>query len=255
MKMDRTRVYDLPTRLFHWLFAGVFVAAFVIAKTVDDESGTFVIHMQLGITLSMIVTLRIIWGLIGSRYARFSSFALSPKQLFDYFKQLLGIHPKRTLGHNPASSWAALLMMGFALGLGVTGYLMTSGVNKELFEEVHEVLGNALALTALLHVAGVTFHSVRHRDWIGLSMVSGNKLPVEGQTGIEKSHRGVALLFLVLVGGFALQVFQNYNSQTQILTLFGNSIQLGKSESKGHSSKSKVHDKKDHKEKDDHDEH
>lgn len=188
--MNETKVYDLPTRLFHGLFAGTSVAAFFIAKVIDDESPNYSYHMLLGFVLAGMVGLRLIWGLIGTRYARFSSFVLNPKDLIQYLKQLLGEKPTRTLGHNPASSWAALMMMSLALGLAVTGYLMSSGGDKEVFEDVHEVLANAFAVTAILHVAGVSFHMLRHRDSLGLAMVTGKKRPVDGQFGIARSQWG-----------------------------------------------------------------
>ncbi len=228
--MKKTKVYDLPTRLFHWLFAGLFLSAFLIAKMIDDDSPSYSYHMLLGLILSMVVFLRIIWGFVGSKYARFASFALKPNDLVCYLKQLISSKSTRTLGHNPASSWAALVTMALALGLGLTGYLMTTGTNKEAFEDIHELLANTFIVIAIAHVAGVILHSVRHKDWIGLSMVSGKKQMIEGQAGIERSHRGVALLFLVLVGAFVFHLTNNYDAQSQTLHLLGNTLQLGESE-------------------------
>ena len=65
--MKKTKVYDLPTRLFHWLFAGLFLSAFLIAKVIDDDSPSYSYHMLLGVILGMIVFLRIIWGFVGSK--------------------------------------------------------------------------------------------------------------------------------------------------------------------------------------------
>lgn len=227
----RTKVYDLPTRFFHWLFAALFLGAFFIAKVIDDDSPTYAYHMLLGLVLVLTVVLRVIWGFVGSRYARFSSFALKPNDLFQYFKQLLSGKTARALGHNAASSWAALIMMGLAIGLGVTGYLMTAnGGDKEAFEDAHELLANAFILVVIGHVVGVTLHSLRHRDRIALSMVNGKKEGIEGQKGIEHSYRGVGLLFLAIVGAFVFHLGKNYDANTQSLNLFGNTLQLGESE-------------------------
>ena len=114
--MKRQLVYDLPTRLFHWLFAGLFLTAFVIAKTIDDDSSWFSFHSLAGLTLGFLVILRIVWGIFGTQHARFSNFALNPKDLLAYFKGILSGEKKemgRTqsgleLGchHNDAfSSW------------------------------------------------------------------------------------------------------------------------------------------------------
>jgi cytochrome b len=230
--MKKALVYDLPTRLFHGSFALLFLGAILIAKTVDDDSPLYSYHMLLGLVLALTVVLRIIWGFVGSRYARFSAFALKPADLVRYFRSLLSSNPRRWFGHNPASSWAALLMMGLVLGLATTGFLMTSGIgDKEVFEEVHELFANTLIVVVISHVAGVVLHMLRHRDQIGLSMIHGYKDPVEGGLAITRTHRGAALLFLVILGGFVFHLSQNYDSKTQSLNLFGNTLQLGESES------------------------
>lgn len=228
--MQRVQVYDWPTRIFHWSFALSFVGAYGIAQLFDDESATFPYHMLLGLVLVATVLLRVIWGGVGSRYARFSSYRLSPAQLVAYFRGVLSGRGERTLGRNPATSWAALLMMTLALGLGLTGYLMTSGGNKEVYEEVHELLANLFVFTALTHVAGVLLHLARHRDGIALSMVTGTQASTEGASGITRTHWGVGLLFLGLIAGFAFHLNRNYNPGTQTLQLLGSTLQLGESE-------------------------
>ncbi len=235
MRTTKSKVYDWPTRLFHWSFAGLFVGTFLIAKTIDDESPAFSYHMLLGLTLSGTVVLRILWGLIGSKYARFSSFALMPSELFHYFKSLLFGHTARRLGHNPASSWAALIMMTLAIGLGVTGYLMTSGGDKEAIEEIHELFANAFLVTAISHVAGVLLHTIRHRDGIALSMIHGGKTPIEGESPITHSHAGAGLIYIAIVGVFALHLTKNYDPGTKRLNLFGSTLQLGESDNGEHS--------------------
>ncbi len=231
--MGTTKVYDLPTRLFHWMFVGLFVTAFLIAKTVDDESAVFSYHMLMGIVLSFIVGLRILWGIVGSHYARFSSYALNPRELMDYFEQLLTGKTPAYAGHNPASSWAAILMIIFALGLGLTGCLMSTEGNKETYEDVHELLANGFLVTALAHVAGVTLHTLRYRDWIGLSMITGNKKLVGSQKSLPHSHSGVALVFVALVVGWVANLYKNYDPQTQTLNLFGNPLIMGESKNEG----------------------
>lgn len=228
--MQKTKVYDLPTRLFHWLFAGVFLSAFFIAKVIDDESPAYSYHMLLGLVLVFAVWLRIIWGFVGSRYARFSSFALRPAELLRYFKDFLSRKSDRKLGHNPASSWAALIMMALAIGLGVTGFLMTTGGNKDALEDVHELMANAFIVVVIAHISGVVLHTLRHRDWIALSMVSGKKQSVSGEGGISQSYRGVAFLFVALVSVFVFHLGKNFDPRDQSLRLFGSTLQLGEAE-------------------------
>lgn len=227
--MKNQLVYDLPMRLFHWLFASLFIAAFWIAKTVDDESATFAYHMLAGLLLGFTVLLRILWGFIGTKHSRFSSFALRPKDLISYFTTMLSGEKRKWAGHNPASSWATLAMFGFALALGVTGYLMSSG-QKETFEDVHELLANGFLIVTLMHVAGVILHSIRHRDRIAVSMISGMKNEIAQIDSIPSSRPVAAILFITLVLAFTLFLARNFDQQKQTLNFFGTMLQLGENE-------------------------
>ena len=227
--MRKQLIYDLPTRIFHWAFAGLFIFAFFIAKIVDDENPTFSYHMLAGLMLGGLVLLRIIWGFIGTRYARFSSFALHPKDLSQYIQGILKGDKKRWTGHNPASSWAALIMMVSALMLALSGILMTSGY-KESFEDIHELFANAFLVTVLLHIAGVLLHALRHQDGIALTMLHGKKEESQGHNEIPGHKTIAALLLIVLMGGFGSYLLKNYNTSTKQLNFFGRSLSLGENE-------------------------
>lgn len=227
--MQKKLIYDLPIRIFHLAFSGLFVFAFFIAKTVDDENPTFMYHMLAGLMLGGLVTLRIIWGFLGTNYARFSSFALHPKDLIEYMKGILSGNKKRWAGHNPASSWAALIMMGSALMLAVSGVFMTSGY-KESFEDIHELLANAFLVTVLLHITGVLLHALRHQDGIALAMVHGKKEEAEGHSTISGHKPIAALLLIVLMGVFGGYLLKNLNTSTNQLNIFGRSLTLGEVE-------------------------
>jgi cytochrome b len=229
--MRRSLVYDLPTRMFHWLFAGLFLTAFVIAKTIDDESPIYTWHMLAGLTLSFVVILRVAWGFFGTQHARFSGFALNPFDLFKYFKGVFSGDKRKWAGHNPASSWGAIVMMLMALGLGVTGYLMTSGPNKEDFEDIHELLSNGFIIVVIMHVTGIILHTMRFKEMIGLSMVDGKKEDVVAKDTISSAHNTVGILLIASVVAFGLNLFKNYNSETKSLNLFGTTLQLGENES------------------------
>ena len=228
-EVKKSQVYDLPTRLFHFLFAGLFVAAFAIANLTDDESPRFSLHMLFGLTLFVTTLLRVIWGFVGSRYARFTSFPLHPRRLVEYFREVLSSAPSRNFAHNPASAWAAVLMMSLAIGLGTTGYLMGNGGGESL-KDLHELMANAFALVAVAHVAGVVMHSRRHRDGIAFSMLHGQKTHVEGARPITSSHRWVATGMLLVIGLFAGSIFTNYNAEAGTTSVWGLPIQLGESE-------------------------
>jgi len=224
--MAKKLVYDLPTRIFHWLFSGLFVMAFVIAKTIDDESPAFSYHMLAGLTLGALVLLRIVWGFVGSKYARFSSFELHAKALVLYVKGILNGDKRAWICHNPASSWGTLIMLGSALMLAISGILMTTG-QKEEFEDFHELAANAFLVTVLLHVAGIILHSIRHLDGIALSMVTGKKTVIEKSYDPVKSKPIEAILLVVLITAFTMYLSKNYNTETNKLKVFGKTLLLG----------------------------
>ena len=227
--MSKQLIYDIPTRLFHWLFVGLFSFAFIVAQTADDESVIFTYHMLAGMMLGFIVLLRILWGFVGSKHARFSSFPLHPRDLANYFLGILSGEKRRWPGHNPASSWAALTMMALALGLAITGYFMSTG-SKETFEDVHELLANSFLLIAILHVAGVLLHGLRFQDGLALSMVHGAKPDVFKVEGIRSSRPVIGMIFVAIVSSFAITLIKNFDSQKQSLNFFGTTLQLGENE-------------------------
>ncbi len=222
--MNRTLIYDLPTRIFHLLFACLFTGAFLVAKTIDDENPLFSYHMLSGLLLAFLVILRLIWGIFGAKYARFSSFAIHPVELFNYLKGILGGSKRTWPGHNPASSWAALFMFTFALGLAVTGFLMTTG-QKERFEDAHEFLANGFLVTTLMHVSGVVLHMICHKDGLAMSMVHGKKktLPL---TEPGNTHYVVSIIFILLISIFSAGMIRNYNENEGSLTFLGNRMKL-----------------------------
>lgn len=242
--MRNKLVYDLPTRLFHWLFTGLFIVAFFIAKVIDDESYVYSYHMLAGITLSFVVLLRILWGFVGTKNARFANFPLSYSALFSYFQSLLRGDKKKWSGHNPASSWAALIMLALALALGVTGYLMTSGPNKETYEDIHEIFANAFVLVVIAHIAGLILHTLRHKDGVGFSMLDGKKQDVPETDVITSSRPVLGLLLLAIVTSFVIYLVRQYDTQKRTLNLFGTTLQMGENEksSEGHENNNKGDD-------------
>jgi len=227
MSLPRTTlVYDLPTRLFHALFAGLFITAFTIAN-VADESTAFPYHMLAGGLLAALVILRVIWGIAGTRYARFGSFELRPMKLLEYFGAMFRGGTQTWAGHNPASSWVALIMLGLAAGLAITGVLMING--QERYEDVHELLANAFLALALLHVAGVVVHQLRHCDGFAFSMLDGRKHAAETDgIACAQAPAGLAMLVMVAALGFYLQ--RGFDPATGTLQAFGMTLQLHESD-------------------------
>jgi cytochrome b len=223
-------VYDFPTRVFHWLFAGLFLIAFVIAKTTDTDSPFFGWHGLAGLTIGFLILLRLVWGIVGTKHAKFSKFPLNPKDLVAYFGAILSGSKKRWAGHNPASSWAAVFMILVAVGLTATGYMMASGIDKEKYEDIHEILANIFVIISVLHVAGIILHTIRHSEMIALSMINGKKSKIRAEDEIQQSKPIMAIVFIALVVAFGIYLNKNYDSDSQSVKVFGTNLQIGDAE-------------------------
>lgn len=228
--MRQVLVYDLPTRLFHWLFAGFFIAAFAIANLVDDDSARFSLHMLAGLGMVFVVAWRLVWSLVGTRHARLADLVLAPSRLFAYFRDMSSGGGPRWLGHNPASSWAAVVMVALALGLGTTGYLMATGNGNDSLKDIHELMANAFLAVVLLHIGGVALHVLRHRDGLQSAMVTGRKRAVDDHAVPVAAVRAAGVAFVAITALFMGYLLQSYDAQARTVDLFGTTLQLGENE-------------------------
>lgn len=224
--MYQTNVYDLPTRIIHWSLALLFLLSFSIGKFVDDESFLYPYHMLSGLLMSFLVILRVIWGFIGTKHARFKSFRLSLKELKEYFAALKSGREKKYIGHNPASSFAGVLILALSFFMTITGLFMVQRIGKELFEEVHEIGALVFAVIVVTHIAGVLFHEFRHRDKMIFSMFSGKKFLSDTTHVNIKNSYSVSVILIVLMVFFINYLGQNYNTNNGTLKLFGNNLNL-----------------------------
>ncbi len=228
--MKKVVVYDLPTRAFHFIFGLLFIFSFSIGKFVDDDSWLYAYHMLSGLLMVFLIILRVLWGFFGTKYAKFKSFQLHPKKLTDYFRSIVSGKTKRELGHNPASSYAAIIMFIMAFLLVSTGLLMISGIAKEFFEEVHELFAFAFLLTVIFHILGVLFHQIRHQDGMISSMFNGEKDKIGPDDQSVAQAPLAFFIFLVLTLGFASYLLNSFNVQNGTLNLFGKTLQLSEQE-------------------------
>lgn len=228
--MKNVLVWDLPLRLFHWLFATSFASALVIATTTDDDGATFPLHALFGITAVFLVAFRLVWGFAGTRHARFTSFALHPSRLLRYMVDAsAGRAGERYAGHNPATSYFALQMFVVVLGLGLTGFLLGRG--REEVKDLHEVLAWVGAALSVLHLAGLAWHTVRHRELVAVSMITGSKW-ADPAKAIPSHNFGAAALLVLLTGGCAAAVVNAYDpaSRQLRLPLTGTVLTIGENE-------------------------
>lgn len=230
--MNPVLIWDLPTRLFHWLLSAGFIAAAVISLAMGEHSPLFPYHAIIGLTIALMVVLRIGWGIVGTRHARFGSFIFGPGAVVEYMKGAMIGGGKRHIGHNPGSAVAIFALLGLVLALAVTGFMMGQG--NEAIKEVHEILAWTTVGVVVVHVLGVAFHTIRHRENITASMIHGRKR-AEPSDGIASAKPIVAVLFLVIAGGWAFGLVRNFHpaTQTTTLPLIGTSLQLGENNSEG----------------------
>jgi len=190
-------VWDAPVRMFHWLMVLSFFGAYL---TAESERWRLV-HVTLGYTLGGLVAFRIIWGLMGTRYARFSNFIRGPAAVMRYVKSLLKGQPEHTIGHNPAGAVAIVMLMVLSALIVATGWAIFNEIGGNLLSELHEVTGNLMLLVVGVHVAGVAVSSWLHRENLVRAMVTGKKegAPVDG---IRWTWWPVAIMMGVAVLGF-----------------------------------------------------
>ena len=225
--MKTQLIWDLPTRLFHWLLVAACTAAFVFALASPEQSRAFDIHMLCGMLLLPLMLFRLLWGVAGSRYARFKSFLYNPLEAFKYVSATFSGRAEHHPGHNPAASYAIAAMLVLTLGTVISGLLIPG---NKIFEDLHEAVSYSLLGVIGMHLLGVLVHTVVKRENVVFSMLSGNKMAPAG-VGIPSSHLLVGLLLLAMMGSWSAAVVKNYDFTTRRLEvpLAGATLQMGKS--------------------------
>lgn len=188
--MKKILVWDLPVRLGHWLMAGGFALAWI---TGDSESWRLV-HVFAGGTVTAVALFRLLWGIVGSKHARFSSFVRGPRQALGYLKGLLRFSPPHFTGHNPAGGWAVMLLLFLALAAGASGWLAYQEMGGEWLEEVHEFVTGLMLAVVFVHVAGVLVGSLVHRENLPRAMITGFKLGEPGEAIAGQRRIAAAML-------------------------------------------------------------
>ena len=167
---DTVPVWDVLVRGAHWSLVVAVLGAW-LARHVDA------LHEWLGYAAVAIVALRLMWGIVGTRYARFAQFVVSPAMTLRYATDVLAHRERRYLGHNPLGAWMIVLLLVTITLVALTGWLGTTDRfwGDEFVQEAHEALANALLTLIGLHVAGVAFSSWRHRENLVRAMLTGRK--------------------------------------------------------------------------------
>jgi cytochrome b len=165
------RVWDMAVRVFHWSL----VASFGIAWASADDWRT--LHEWAGYAAGGLILFRLVWGMLGTRFARFSQFVRSPGQVAAYLRDIATGREARYLGHNPAGGVMILALLAVMSALCFSGWLYTTDAywGEEWVEELHEFLANAMLALVALHILGVVLASLRHGENLVRAMITGRK--------------------------------------------------------------------------------
>ena len=197
------KVWDIGVRVFHWSLVAFFAIAYITGEIETED-----LHAFAGYVIIGLLAFRFIWGLIGTRYARFADFIYSPAEIIAYLKGLIARHPKHYFGHNPAGGLMVIIMLVVLVAISWTGLelyaveghgplaraelslaapVQANGMEnddehegmeseeEEFWEEVHEASVYFMLLLIALHVAGVVVSSIIHGENLVHAMVTGRK--------------------------------------------------------------------------------
>lgn len=193
----RVLIWDEPVRVFHWLMVACFAGAWLSA----DSERWRLLHVTLGYTMAGLVGFRILWGLVGTRHARFANFVRGPAAVAHYIRAMLRGQPEHHMGHNPAGALAIIALLALTLAITASGWATFNEFGGEWLNEVHEVSSNVMLAVVGVHIAGVLLASrLHHQNLIG-AMITGRK-PGRPEEGVRSAWRTVAALMLVAMAGF-----------------------------------------------------
>lgn len=165
-------VWDPLVRLLHWTLAAGFLGAYAIERPRD-------LHETLGWIAVAAVAVRLVWGFVGPRRARFADFVPRPSAFLAYGRDVLGGRERRHLGHNPAGGAMVVALLAVVAILGATGWAMGRDAfwGVSWVEALHEATANVGIGLVALHWLGVAWESLRHRENLALAMITGRKRP------------------------------------------------------------------------------
>lgn len=209
---DLVKVWDLPTRIFHWI-----ILCLVCFSWLSAKSGYMKLHLWSGLTLLALILFRIAWGLLGSTTSRFSDFVRGPGGVIGYLRSLIRGEKLLHAGHNPAGGWMVVLLITALLVQALTGLFANDGVHfnaplalwvsKDISDQLTDLHGkvfNVILMLVWIHIVAVFFYLCVKGDNLIKPMVTGNKHSVHLPRGLSLKFTPlpVALLVIALSAGF-----------------------------------------------------
>ena len=185
-KLYSIRVWDVPTRLFHWLLVALVIFSFVTGKI-----GVTVMqyHEWSGFAILVLIAFRLVWGFIGGQQSRFSTFVKGPSTVIRYASSIMTKNSTKDIGHNPLGGWSIIAMLTSLLIQAGTGlfanddiltegplYNLVSKNTSDWLTSVHRLNQKVLMVLVAIHICAVIFHLVLKRENLIKPMITGNKL-------------------------------------------------------------------------------
>ena len=201
----RVKVWDLPTRLFHWA-----LVLLIVALGASGQLGRLDIHMLIGPAVVALILFRLVWGFVGSETARFSHFVRGPRAVLAYVAAARD-GTVRSLGHNPLGAFSVLALLALVLIQGVTGLFTSDDILSEgplahlvssktvaALSAAHRIGFNVLLAFIAVHLAAVGFYRFVKKDDMVEAMITGEKSVPNGVEGIRFRSPLLALAILAV---------------------------------------------------------
>ncbi|HMM58298.1 MAG TPA: cytochrome b/b6 domain-containing protein [Rudaea sp.] len=204
------RVWDLPTRLFHWTL--------VVLIALQYATGEFNLldmrwHFWFGYATLALIVFRVLWGFFGSQTSRFSDFLRGPRAVLRYLRDSMSTNPQARVGHNPLGGWSVLALLASVAAQAVSGLFSSDDIDTDgplvahvsdatvkLMTRVHHWNENVLLALVCLHVAAVLLYLIVKHDNLIAPMIQGFKRAPSAQS-LRFSSSWLALLLFVLCAG------------------------------------------------------
>lgn len=215
-------VWDVPTRIFHWTTA----LSFLLLWLTQESSQLLDYHVFAGYLLFGLLLFRIVWGFIGTEYAKFKNFCYGGRAVYKYLCTLFSKAPQHFIGHNPAGSLAIWLLLLLGLIASVSGVMLLGAEERhgllvgwfsfqdsEVIREVHKMASNLMLLVVIIHISGVIIAGRLHHENLAKSMLTGYKVTESSNPSVAaRGWLGVGLLLIIL--NFTAIYFKGYITAT-----------------------------------------
>jgi cytochrome b len=205
--MREIRVWDLPTRAYHWAIVLLVVIAWA---TTWGEGWVFALHRFAGYGVLVLLVFRLFWGVCGNEHARFANFVSPPKDVWRHLRKLLLFSSPRLVGHSPLGGWIVLVFFAVLAGIVITGLFASDGESVgpwasavapftgSAMREIHEGLANLLLLLGAAHIVGVILRSFLARDNLIRAMWTGRRIVADESPAVDAGRPRLWLAALIL---------------------------------------------------------